>query len=278
MTEDYSKIVPTAWLVAYRRKFSDVPYSKEIFEELDRLRKEKFFEVKDEMLSEYLAPQYEARYKLIDKCIIADKFTQILEIAAGFAGRGLAMSEDPKIKYVEFDLPRVMQDKERIANNIVKRNNLYFEQGNALNYDDLQNAVKHFEKKPITIINEGFLRYLSFEEKATVAINIHKLLENYGGTWITSDITLKKLLSVENDLKVHNKTIEKMTGVNVDNNRFENEEHAMRFFNDLGYSIERHSFNEVRDELVSPKELKQAEEDVEKLIGSAVVYVMRIKD
>jgi tRNA A-37 threonylcarbamoyl transferase component Bud32 len=35
----FEKVIPTAWMVAYRRTFSDIPFSKEIFEKLEEIRK-----------------------------------------------------------------------------------------------------------------------------------------------------------------------------------------------------------------------------------------------
>lgn len=283
MHEQYEKIIPTAWIVAYRRKFSDIPFSNEIFDELDKLRVKHYFEITDEMLAPQLSPQYEARHKILSRLVLVENNNQILEIAAGFTSRGLEMSQNSEITYVEFDLPKVIDDKINIVNNILKsnglpkRNNLYFEKGNALKYSDVYGATSHFKKKPITIINEGLLRYLSFEEKEKIAKNIHRLLEIYGGAWITSDITLKKLLDTEKDLRVHNHRINKMTGIDVDKNRFEDEEHAKEFFKNLGFSIERHTFAEVKNKLVSPKRLELSDKDINQLINDALVYVMRIK-
>jgi O-methyltransferase involved in polyketide biosynthesis len=284
MNTDYNKIIPTAWLVAYRRKFSDILFSKEIFNELDKLRAKNFFEITDNMLAAQLAPQYEARHKVISKLVVAENSGQILEIASGFTSRGLEMTENPRILYVEFDLQKVIIEKKNIIDAILKekgmqkRKNLFFEAGNALDYSSLQDAVSHFKKKPITIVNEGLLRYMSFEEKTTITQNVYKLLKTYGGAWITSDITLKKLLDVEKELKTHNATISKMTGIDVDKNRFEDEEHARSFFENLGFSIERHTFMEAKDELASSKNLKMKEKDVTKIISDALVYVMRIKE
>jgi O-methyltransferase involved in polyketide biosynthesis len=144
-----------------------------------------------------------------------------------------------------------------------------------LNLSDLNQATKHFDKKPITIVNEGLLRYLSFEEKTIVAKNIHHLLKRFGGVWITPDITLKKVLHEMG--KEHNYKVSLITGINVDDNRFENEEAARTFFENLGFSIERHSFMEVWDELVSPKNLGMSDEEAKRFTGSGVVYVMRIQ-
>ncbi|MHA1691932.1 MAG: class I SAM-dependent methyltransferase [Candidatus Heimdallarchaeaceae archaeon] len=280
MTQDYDNIIPTAWIVAYRRTFSDIPFSGEIFDSLDALREERFGDITDKMLRPELSPQYEARQKIIDKYVLSTGAKNILEMAAGFTGRGMSMTADSRITYVELDLPRVMQDKTAIANLILTsqelhRPNLYFESGNALDYEALQKAATHFSQGPITIVNEGFLRYLSFDEKETVARNVHRLLENYGGQWITSDITLKSLLAVEDNMSKHNRAVASVTGIDVNKNRFENEEQAQSFFEGLGFRIERHSFAEVKDELVSPKKLDLSDEAVNRLIDSAVVYIMR---
>jgi O-methyltransferase involved in polyketide biosynthesis len=121
MNDSFEKIIPTAWLVAFRRTFSDIPFSKEIFTELDTLRKTHFLEITDELLEPKFSPQFEARHKIIDRLILTQSANQILEIAAGFSGRGMTMSENSSIKYVEFDLPDVIKDKKIIAKRYSKR-------------------------------------------------------------------------------------------------------------------------------------------------------------
>lgn len=50
---------------------------------------------------------------------------------------------------------------------------------------------KYFdEDREIAIINEGLLRYLTFEEKKIVATNVYNMLK-YNGVWITCDVTPK---------------------------------------------------------------------------------------
>jgi hypothetical protein len=46
-----------------------------------------------------------------------------------------------------------------------------------------------------------------------------------------------------------------MTGIDLTRKRFEDEAAARRFFEDLGFSIERHSFVETAAELVLPRKL-----------------------
>ncbi len=256
------------------------------FAELDKLRNEYFVEITSDILGFWvLAPQLEARHKIIDKLIRENSTNQILEIAAGFSARGLIMTQNPSLKYVEFDLPTVIEHKTKIIETIIekskldRRHNLFFEKGNALDSTEINNAARHFDPKPITIINEGFMRYLSFDEKTIFAKNVHYLLQKFGGQWITSDITLKKMLDKVNEATHgHHQKVAKITGIDVDKNRFENEEDAKKFFANLGFSIERHSFMEVWDELVSPKNVGVSDKDARNLIENAVVYIMRIND
>lgn len=279
----FEKVIPTAWMVAYRRTFSDIPFSQEIFDKLEALRKkEGQKEIPADLKKPELAPQFEARHKLINKLIFQAGADQILELAAGFSSRGLSMSKDNNFTYVEVDLPSVILEKMQIIAEIATENNfkipanLYFMPANVLEFKKLEKAASHFKKtKPVTIINEGLLRYLTFQEKAKVAQNIHKLLKEYGGTWITSDISLKKILSKENAVMAnHVKKISELTGKNIEGNRFETEQQAKEFFENLGFSVERHSFMEVINDLKSPARLELPESEVKNIIEDAIVFVM----
>ena len=88
------KISPTAWTIAHRRIFTDIPYSKAIFNEIERLRRLQGVDIPDELKSPEIAPQIEARYKLVSKLLAQNHVEQVLEIAAGFSPRGLDLTSD----------------------------------------------------------------------------------------------------------------------------------------------------------------------------------------
>lgn len=281
----HERISPTAWTVAYRRTFTDIPYSNEIFVELEKQLKEQGgVEIADELRTPAIAPQSEARFKLVNRLLKQSGSNQVFEIAAGLSPRGLATTDNPSTTYIEVDLPGMMKLKRKIVEAITgkqtvgKRNNLHLETGDALNLQSLQEAASHLDRtRPIVVINEGLLRYLNFDEKAIVARNIHALLEQFSGVWITPDITLPHILNAEN-LVAHNQTqkIKELTRIDIDQNRFSSVEQARRFFENLGFTVEDHSFMEVVDELVSPKRLGQTDKETEALIEDAHVFVMRL--
>lgn len=283
--KSFEKVIPTALMAAYRRTFADIPYSSEIFENLKKISgKNNYEDIPFDLKKP--APQFEARHKLIDKLIYETNSDQVLELASGFSSRGLSMSKENNFNYVELDLPSVIQKKEQIIKGIAAEggfempSNLHFESGNALDFESLEKAVKYFNKsKPLVITNEGLLRYLTKDEKAKVAQHIHKVLEEFNGVWITSDISLREMFNKENKIRPnHIAKMSKITGKDISSNCFETEEEAKKFFEDLGFSIERHSFMEVYSDLTSPKTLGLSQQQVKDVMEDAVVYVMKPTD
>jgi O-methyltransferase involved in polyketide biosynthesis len=283
----YERIAPTAWGVAYERAYSDIPYAKEILEELgsvvnpsDPLQADYMDSVKRRSL----APQFEARFKLINRLFEENKTDQVLELAAGLASRGLILTDKyPDLEYVELDLPSMVSSKRQLLQDLyskkkaVPREGLRVVDGDALSYESLAASVADFEQKPITVINEGLLRYLNMKQKAEVARNVHMLLQGFGGTWITSDITTKQVLTYQEERMANRARVKRLTGIDVGDNSFDDFDAAEVFFNNLGFSVERRLFTEVTSELVSPKKQGVSDEDVEKMLRSAVVFVMRLK-
>jgi O-methyltransferase involved in polyketide biosynthesis len=234
--------------------------------------------------SSKITPQFEARYKLINRLIEENKSNQILELASGLSPRGLEMTDnDASLAYVELDIPsmatvkRVLLDRLFEASRARPRPNLYIEDGDALDLNSLLASTRYFKAEPVTVINEGLLRYMNFEQKAVVAENVRALLEKFGGSWITSDITLVRILDQTDEARINRGMVKEMSGIDIDKNVFESAESAVEFFESFGFTVERHSFMEMADELVSPVKLGISDQEVENVMGHAVVFVMRLK-
>ena len=271
---------PTAWGIAYRRAQCDIPFAKDILQELAKVMTPEEKAKMKTLVSEKdqaLTPQFEARYKLLNRLLQGTGIRQVIELAAGITARGIEMAQDPDVTFVEVELPGIIRQKKQIIDSLVAESkisqptNLQLVSGSALN--DLSYATAHFDaNKPIAVIHEGLMRYLNVEEKAQVALNVRKLLEKFGGIYITPDITLKVFV----DEWVQN-IFSNMIGMDVNANAFENIEAAEKFFTDLGFSVEKHLFTEIKDKLVSPQKLGLSEEQVQKAIGAPIFFVMRLK-
>ena len=273
MLENYESISPTAIMTSYPRIFTDIPYEKEIYNWLSNNCNEEV------TLNKLLAPEIEARYKLTNKLIKKLNINQVLELAAGYSSRGLLYSENG-YNYVEMDLESVTNNKKRIINDIFKMNdNLHIVSGNALNYDDYEKCDKYFKNnKEIIVINEGLLRYLTFNEKRIVGENVYRLLKKYGGVWITCDVTPKKFLEKQNIInQTLNNSLNKVTARNNLNDRFEDENHIRSFFKNIGFNtVEIHKFIEVKDELKSFENLDLNKNSCDELLENGIVAIFKI--
>lgn len=281
---DYTSIMPTAFLTAFPRTLTDIPFSKAIFEELVNLRKaENLPEIDPSLIVQRLAPELEARYKLIDKLLFESDIPQILELAAGLSPRGLILTgNNAAVQYAELELPDMVAMKRKILNKITGApENLHLVAGNALRLKDIQAATSGFDtSKPVAVINEGLLRYLNFTEKAQIAANVRHLLEKFGGIWITSDTTPRKFLKNQDTVTQtgFNTELAKTSGKNFNNTMFDDLDHFTRFFNDLGFDVQAHLQREIQAELSSPKILKITSDETSKLLKHGVVVVMRLRN
>lgn len=274
--KDYEEICPTAIVTSYPRIFTDIPYEKEIYNWLESHCNEEV------TLNKLLAPEIESRYRLINKLLDNSNIKQVLELAAGYTSRGLIYSKKG-YNYVELDLENISKNKKEILKSIEKNipKNLNIVSGNALRKRDFKMVENYFNpSKEIAIINEGLLRYLTFDEKRQVAQNIYELLSKYGGIWMTSDVTPKKFIEFQDRaLKDFNKNLTTITSRNNLNDRFEDEKHIKEFFGNIGFElVEVHKFIEMKDELYSINELNIIDEKIEKTLENAIVVIMRAKN
>ena len=273
MLESYESVSQTAILTSYPRNFTDIPYEKEIYEWLSK-------NCNDEViLNKLLAPEIEARYKLANKLLNKQNATQVLELAAGYTSRGLTYSQNG-YKYVEMDLEEVTNNKKRIISELFETNdNLHIVSGNALNMDDYVKCEEYFNSnKELVIINEGLLRYLTFDEKKKVGQNIYDMLKKHGGAWITCDVTPKKFIQKQDEQNpTLNDNLNTVTSRNNLNDRFEVENHIRDFFGEIGFkNIEIHKFIEVKDELKSFEMLDIDKDSCDDLLENGIVAILKI--
>lgn len=240
----------------------EIPYEKEIYNWLEKHCNEEV------TLNKMLAPEIEARYKLINKLLDKYNIKQVVELASGYSSRGLIYAKKG-CNYIELDLENVSKNKKEILNCIDKDipKNLNIINGNALRKDDFKKIESYLKSNErITIINEGLLRYLTFDEKKIVAQNVYNLLSKYDGIWITCDVTHKKFIDSQDKVLLNfNNHLSTVTSRNNLNNRFEDINHVKSFFGNIGFElIEIHKFSEIKDELYSINKLNIFDEKIEK--------------
>jgi O-methyltransferase involved in polyketide biosynthesis len=285
--ETYEKISTTAKLVAHIRAFTDIPFAKEIAAASGA---ETDFQTLTGKSAEFMtqsAFNLEARCKTTDQIIARYHITQVLEIAAGLSPRGLAMTENPDVVYVATDLPEILEQEKAIAESIlaklnIHRSNLYYRVANALDRESLLQAAIPFQSgKPIAIITEGLLPYLTSGEKETLAGNIHALLRQYNGVWVTPDVNTKQTLEffaqADDTMQQRMQNVSGATGRDIETNTFEDENAVRQFFTNAGFTIEEYPWSNVLEDLSSVKLSKFKREEIFEILQMQKTLILTIR-
>ena len=197
-----SRISVTAKIAAYYRQFSDITFAAEAAKCIDA---NGTFE---QILSEhglerekltFYAPMFEARYKSITELIRKSGASQVLELASGYSLRGLDLTLARSIRYVETDLPEVIETKRGLLEELRQQHGVGHTPGHVVTVADALDAeqvraaaavLDHDE--PLVVLCEGLIQYLSKEEVEVLATNIRSLLREFaGGCWMTPDFAFK---------------------------------------------------------------------------------------
>jgi hypothetical protein len=259
----HRNIIPTARMMAYFRSFSDIPYAKEISaavggEEATRQILQEDFA----LLTPFGAALAEARYKCLDRLISGS--TNVLELAVGLSfGRGLVISESPERAYVGTDLPESIVESKSLLEECdpKRRANYHLKAANVLSKDQMNEAGSILgARQDVAIINEGLWTYLTIEEQAAGMANIRRLLERYGGKWITPDISdseseeqFNSLLGPELKAAAPRvaQRLERLTGRALAKNFLPTSEKAIGFIEESGFEVSQYPLIDDFDQLTS---------------------------
>jgi O-methyltransferase involved in polyketide biosynthesis len=239
-THEQYNTMRTAFLTAFPKIFTDIPFANKIFVETIRLACERGFSFQTEQFVAKLALELEARYKALN--FILDKHIKtignnviIIEIGAGLSPRKLEFNN---FQFVEIDYPPMIEIKQKI----------YEMLGYPIRYDeligadlthplDLKKIVQLVQKikkgRSILMISEGLFWYLSRNAVQNLVECIHNLLSSSGGLWITGDCPTKFEIPHEDDYRsvIANSSKRQMNQPFSSFNDFE------MFFNSIGFSV-----------------------------------------
>ncbi|WP_197985403.1 class I SAM-dependent methyltransferase [Leptolyngbya sp. Cla-17] len=283
MPTSFDKISPTASLVTYARQFSDIPYAMEISELVKAQSVVEQYATNGVEELKYFAPVMEARYKALNWILATFDCRQIVELASGLLPRGMVMSEDPAITFVESDLPLMIEQKRAVVDRLVEnRANLHFAAidvtANPSQFPVNADYLRRGE--PIAIACEGLLQYLTLHEKQQVFANVRQMLQPYGGVWITPDLTTKQRRS---QLRNYHPAMERIlqaiaqnTGRSTLDNSFENLEHMQQFVADQGFQLQSFAFTELLDQLSSLKRLGISPNSIKPLLAGTSIFALTL--
>lgn len=162
-----------------------------------------------------------------------------------------------------------------------ERSNLHFlaiDATDNLNYHALSDYFQ--PAKPVTLLCEGLLMYLTFPQKQQVFANVREILQTYGGVWITSDFTTKeagRMLQKDSALRQVNQKISSWTGRRLTDNEFENLAQAKQFAHAQGFQVvEEFSMLNVVNQLESVSALKLNLDYVREMLAAPPILALTL--
>lgn len=240
MERDYSSISPSAKSLLLLKGHTDIPFAREAAAFYNQSFVPDFSNTEFGFWARVL--HFESRYKSINQLMEDIDVPNILELSSGFSFRGLDMVCCKNVHYIDTDLPGIIDLKNEFVNSIDHNKcigTLETLPLNALDEQQFNAVIDHFKKGNILIVNEGLLVYLNMEEKQKLCRMIYDVLKKYGGYWITADVYVRTEDEIRPELKVNDKLAEFFEKHRIRENMFDSFEAAEKFFNDMGFLIDK---------------------------------------
>ena len=131
----------------------------------------------------------ELRYRSMNAFIQASGAKTVVDLPCGYTPRALEDFIADK-RYIACDLPAVAEEMGPLVDEILAgrgwKRDVAYQGVDATNYASLRAALEGAEG-PLCITTEGLLMYLTQPELAALMDNIRRILEEFGGVWITQD-------------------------------------------------------------------------------------------
>ena len=232
----------------------------------------------------------EMRFEATEEYFRRSGFRQLMDLPCGYTSRGLRLAGKGGVKYYGCDIPAVIDEFLPAVKKFLTPEDLnfiHYSSVDATNYDSLRNALKGAEGE-LLITTEGMLMYFTQSELEEVFTNIHRLLEEFGGRWITLDRQLAEKddlihralsegLSEKNIDIIIRKTLSARSIDTPDNLMFsDDEQKARKFIHDMGFDLELEPLKDYLPERLHSTESLSAENQhaVREILNGTCYYVM----
>ena len=191
-----------------------------------------------------------ARYEIYNTAALRSAAPNIVDLPSGYSPRGFRVSSAGK-RYFGFDLPVVIDDMAPAAEKVMtpeQRRLSSYHAVDATNYQSMKDALGSV-KDELCIVTEGLLGYFNEPELVSLCQAIHRLLSEYGGCWMTADLSILRIYTLTfstllkgDELALLNRMQGKaneMADVKMNQNSLflNGEEGARRFLEEQGFTV-----------------------------------------
>lgn len=138
-----------------------------------------------------------ARYAISNTAALRSSAPNVVDLPSGYSPRGFRVSSAGK-RYFGFDLPVVIDDMAPAAEKVMtaeQRSLSSYHAVDATNYASMKAALGNVRGE-LCIVTEGLLGYFNEPELVSLCQAIHHLLSEYGGTWMTADLSILRIYAL----------------------------------------------------------------------------------
>ena len=150
----------------------------------------------EEILRCYAIGQ-QARYEIHNSAALRSGAPNIVDLPSGYSPRGFRVASEGR-RYLGFDLPIVIDTMRQAAQKTMTPEQLAlasYHAVDATNYESMKAALGDVRGE-LCIVTEGLLGYFSDSELVSMCQAVHRLLSEYGGCWITADLSIIRIYAL----------------------------------------------------------------------------------
>ncbi len=199
-----------------------------------------------------IAPAYQAtvegRFHATNNYIRKMGTKQVMDLPCGYTARGIKFAKTD-VDYYGMDLPAVIDAMSKACGSLIakeEQGHIHYSAVDATNYQTLKDGLAGVNGE-LLITTEGMLMYLTQSEIEEVFHNIHRILSEHGGCWITMDNNLAGAAQRVMPCLVDDPEKFKMVGTilsgnksktTTENNAFYHKDEVRQFISDMGFDLE----------------------------------------
>lgn len=139
----------------------------------------------------------QARYEIHNQAALRSGAPNVVDLPSGYSPRGFRVASAGK-RYLGFDLPIVIDTMKQATKETMTPEQLAlasYHAVDATNYESMKAALDGVRGE-LCIVTEGLLGYFSESELVSMCHAIHRLLSEYGGCWITADLSIIRIYAL----------------------------------------------------------------------------------
>ena len=206
----------------------------------------------------------DARFGISNEMIRRENKPYVVDLPCGYTPRSLSMAREGK-HYIGFDLPVVADEIGAIVKGLIPDDLsalVEYHGVDATNYDSMRRHLDQV-KGEVCIATDGLLGYFNESELNSMCVNIKRILREFGGSWITGDMTNEEIFGATFGILLKSNpealqtfsmnTASQMADVAMKQNSLFSggTQKAVEYLQGVGFQVEKISYADLMPSLVS---------------------------